>query len=217
MKNLLLRWLKIYEEEARLFFWSAFLLFFINVAQSLFNNYAETAFLKRFGVEYLPIMTAINAIVTFVLLSGFGGKLSRFRSDRVVTGSLVVSAGLIGVMRFIVPFEISLIYPILYILKTQFVVLMAFVFWNLANDLFSTRQSKRLFPLITTGGILGAILGSFATPLLISFTQPDNLLLIIPVSCHARRCLHIETDQGFSRQPAAGRAGNGWEEVDHAG
>jgi len=180
MKNLLMRWLKIYEDEALLFIWSAFLLFFINVSQSLLNNYAETAFLKRFGVEYLPAMTAINAIVTFVLLSGFGGKLSRFRSDRVVTGSLVVSAGLIGVMRFIVPFEFSLIYPLLYILKTQFVVLMAFVFWNLANDLFSTRQSKRLFPLITTGGILGAILGSFATPLLISFTQPDNLLLIIP-------------------------------------
>ncbi|MDG5469367.1 Npt1/Npt2 family nucleotide transporter [Deltaproteobacteria bacterium IMCC39524] len=180
MKDLLFRWLKIYEEEARLFIWSAFLLFFINVSQSLLNNYAETAFLKRFGVEYLPIMTAINAIVTFILLGVFGGKLTRFRSDKVVTGSLVVSAGLIGVMRFIVPFEISLIYPILYLLKTQFVVLMAFVFWNLANDLFSTRQSKRLFPLITTGGILGAILGSFATPLLISFTQADNLLLIVP-------------------------------------
>jgi ATP/ADP translocase len=153
MKNLLFRWLKVYEEEARLFIWSAFLLFFINVSQSLLNNYAETAFLKRFGVEYIPIMTAINAIVTFILLGVFGGKITRFRSDKVVTGSLVVSAGLIGVMRFIVPFELSLIYPILYLLKTQFVVLMAFVFWNLANDLFSTRQSKRLFPLITTGGI----------------------------------------------------------------
>ena len=53
MKNALLRWLKIYEEEASLFFWSAFLLFSINVAQILLNNYAETAFLKRFGVEYL--------------------------------------------------------------------------------------------------------------------------------------------------------------------
>jgi CRP-like cAMP-binding protein/ATP/ADP translocase len=181
MKTLLLRWLKIYEEEANLFFWSALLLFFVNVAQSLLNNYAETAFLKRFGVEYLPILTAINAIVTFVLLSGFGGKLSRFRSDKVVAGSLVVTAGLIGLMRFIVPLELSLIYPVLYILKTQFVVLMAFVFWNLANDLFSARQSKRLFPLITTGGILGSILGSFATPLLIHFTHADNLLLIIPL------------------------------------
>src|SRR5210317_293213 len=180
MKDLLFRWLKIYEEEARLFIWSACLLFFINVSQSLLNNYAETAFLKRFGVEYLPIMTAINAIVTFVLLSGLGGYLSRIRSDRVVTGSLVVSAGLIGVMRFIVPFEISLIYPLLYILKTQFVVLMAFVFWNLANDLFSARQSKRLFPLITTGGILGGILGSLATPIIIRFTQADNLLLVFP-------------------------------------
>ena len=60
MKNQLFRWLKIYEDEARLFIWSAFLLFFINVSQSLLNNYAETAFLKRFGVEYLPILSLIH-------------------------------------------------------------------------------------------------------------------------------------------------------------
>ncbi len=182
MKTLLFRWLKIYEEESSLFIWSALLLFFINVAQLLLNNYAETAFLKRFGVEYLPMITAINAIVTFVLLSGIGGYLSSIRSDKLVAGTLVLSAGFIGLMRFIVPFEFSLIYPILYILKTQFVVIMAFLFWNLANDLFSARQSKRLFPLITTGGILGAILGSFATPILIRFTQTDNLLLIFPLA-----------------------------------
>ncbi len=185
MKNLLLRWLKIYEEESSLFIWSALLLFFINVAMILLNNYAETAFLKRFGVEYLPIITAVNAIVTFVLLSGIGGHLARFRSDKVVAGTLVLSAGLIGLMRFIVPLEFSLIYPILYILKTQFLVLMAFLFWNLANDLFSARQSKRLFPLITTGGILGGILGSFATPMLIHFTRADNLLLIFPLVAFA--------------------------------
>ncbi len=181
MKTLLFRWLKIYEEESSLFIWSALLLFFINAAMILLNNYAETTFLKRFGVEYLPIITAVNAIVTFVLLSGIGGHLSRIRSDKVVAGTLVLSAGLIGLMRFIVPFEFSLIYPILYILKTQFMVLMAFLFWNMANDLFSARQSKRLFPLITTGGILGGILGSFATPMLIRFTQADNLLLIFPL------------------------------------
>lgn len=177
----ILRWLKIYEEESKLFAWVALLLFFINVASILINNYAETAFLKRFGVEYLPVITAINAIVTFFLLSGLGGKLSRIRGDKVVAITLVAAAGFCALMRFVVPFDFSLIYPVLYILKTQFTVLMAFLFWNLANDLFSARQSKRLFPLITTGGILGGILGSFATPLMIRFTQPDNLLLLFPL------------------------------------
>ena len=181
MKTLLLRWLKIYEEESSLFIWSALLLFFINVAQILLNNYAETAFLKRFGVEYLPIITAINAIVTFFLLTNIGAHLSRIRSDKMLAGALVLSAGLIGLTRFIALFEFSLIYPILYILKTQFYVVMAFLFWNLANDLFSGRQSKRLFPVITTGGILGSILGSFATPILSHLIQSDNLLLVFPL------------------------------------
>ena len=51
------------------------------------------------------------------------------------------------------------------------------VFWNLANDLFNTRQSKRLFPLITAGGVLGGVVGSFATPILGKAISLDNLML----------------------------------------
>ena len=55
-------------------------------------------------------------------------------------------------------------------------MLLALVFWNMANDLFNTRQSKRLFPLITAGGVLGGIIGSFATPSLAKLISMDNLL-----------------------------------------
>jgi len=175
------RWLKINPDEVGLFLWVALLLFLVNVAAFLLNNYAEAAFLKRFGVEYLPIITAVNAIVTFVLLSAVGGRLSRLRGDKVVAWTLLACAAFCALLRLVVPLGFSLIYPVLYILKTQFTVLLAFLFWNLANDLFSTRQSKRLFPLITTGGILGGLLGSFATPLLIRLTNPDNLLLLFPL------------------------------------
>lgn len=175
------RWLKINPDEIKLFLWSALLLLLVNVALILLNNYAETAFLKRFGVQYLPAITAINAVVTFFLLSAIGGRLSHLRGDKVVAWTLISCAAICGLLRFVVPFGFSLIYPLLYILKTQFSVLMAFLFWNMANDLFSTRQSKRLFPLITSGGILGGLLGSFATPLLIRITALDNLLLLFPL------------------------------------
>jgi len=67
---------------------------------------------------------------------------------------------------------------VLFVLKSQFEVLFALVFWNLANELFNTRQSKRIFPLITGGGVLGAILGSFGTPFLARAITLDNLLLV---------------------------------------
>lgn len=188
------RWLKINPDEVKMFLWVALLLFLVNVASILLNNYAETAFLKRFGVEYLPVVTAINAVVTFGLFSVIG-RFSHLRGDRVVARSLIACAVFCGLLRFVVPLGFSLIYPILYILKTQFTVLLAFLFWNLVNDLFSTRQAKRLFPLITAGGILGSLLGSFATPLLIRITAPDNLLLLFPlVASAAAFCsLHLGT------------------------
>ncbi|MGD8835287.1 MAG: Npt1/Npt2 family nucleotide transporter, partial [Desulfobacteraceae bacterium] len=81
-------------------------------------------------------------------------------------------------LRFLIPFGFDIIYPILFMLKAQFEALLALLFWNLANDLFNTRQSKRLFPLITAGGILGQILGSFGTPLMARTIQFDNLLFV---------------------------------------
>ncbi len=184
MKNLFVRWLKVYEDEIGLFCGMALLLFFINSSSIVLNNFVETAFLKRYGVQYLPVITAINAVVTFFLLNSLGGVLTRVRGDKMVSRTLILSGLIIGLLRFVVPFGFDLIYPILYLLKTQFTVLLAFLFWNLANDLFNTRQSKRIFPLITTGGIIGGITGSFATPLLARMVSSDNLLLLFTLfSC----------------------------------
>ncbi|MCK5098974.1 MAG: cyclic nucleotide-binding protein, partial [Desulfobacteraceae bacterium] len=63
-------------------------------------------------------------------------------------------------------------------LKSQFELLQAMLFWNICNDLFNTRQSKRLFPLLTAGGVIGLILGSFGTPYFAKLFQMDNLLYL---------------------------------------
>jgi hypothetical protein len=66
---------------------------------------------------------------------------------------------------------------VIFVLKSQLEVLLGLLFWDLANDLFNTRQSKRLFPLLTAGGVLGGIVGSFATPMLAKAVQVDNLMM----------------------------------------
>ncbi|MCP4722763.1 MAG: cyclic nucleotide-binding domain-containing protein [Desulfobacteraceae bacterium] len=63
-------------------------------------------------------------------------------------------------------------------LKSQFELLQALLFWNLCNDLFNMRQSKRLFPLLTAGGVIGLILGSFGTPYFAKTFNLDNLLYL---------------------------------------
>jgi hypothetical protein len=50
MLRLIGKWLNVYEDEIHLFLWTFFLYFLLTSANVILNNYAETAFLKRYGV-----------------------------------------------------------------------------------------------------------------------------------------------------------------------
>lgn len=171
------KWLKIYEDEIRLFLWIFFLFFLLRSANVILNNYAETAFLKRFGVEYLPIVYMLNSIALFFIMGVIAGLIVRYPGTRILLYLFVFCGVSVAGIRFLIPLGIDLIYPAIFMLKAQYEALLALLFWNIANDLFNTRQSKRLFPLITAGGVMGSIIGSFGTPPLAKAISLDNLLL----------------------------------------
>ncbi|MFH2091575.1 MAG: Npt1/Npt2 family nucleotide transporter [Pseudomonadota bacterium] len=178
MRKKLLSFLKLYENEVSLLLWTATLLFIIRSSGVILNNYAETAFLKRYGVEYLPVVNMLNAVVTFFitgLMSAFMGKMPGAK----ILSFLFIFSGIITVLiRLLIPFGFNILYPLLFMLKSQFELLQALLFWNMCNDLFNTRQSKRLFPLLTAGGVIGLILGSFGTPYFAKLFSLDNLLYL---------------------------------------
>jgi hypothetical protein len=175
-------WLKIYEDEIGLFAWMFVLFFLLRSSNIVFANYAETAFLKRFGVEYLPLVYMINSIATFVLMGLLAGVIGRLPGARLLCYCFVACGTSVAAIRFIIPLGIDLVYPLLFMLKAQYEALLGLLFWSLANDLYNTRQSKRLFPLITAGGVMGQVIGSFGTPFLGKAIMLDNLLLIYLVA-----------------------------------
>ena len=172
------RWFNVHEDEIGLFMWTVALLFLVRSSGIFLNNYAETTFLKRYGVEYMPIVNMINAVVTFFVMGVMTGFMTRLPGARLLSRLFVFCGLSVAVIRAIIPLGIDLVYPALFMLKSQYEVLLALLFWNLANDLFNTRQSKRLFPLITAGGVIGQILGSFSTPWVARWMHLDNLLLV---------------------------------------
>jgi hypothetical protein len=178
MPKFLSNWLKIYQDEIGLFLWSTLLLFLIRSSDIFFNNFAETAFLKRFGVEYLPIVYMVNSVSTFFILGIMAGVMAQLPGSRLLTYLLLFCGSTVAGLRFVIPAGFDLLYPLLFILKTQYEIMLGLVFWNLANDLFNTRQSKRLFPLITAGGVLGGIISSFGTPFLARAISLDNLMFV---------------------------------------
>jgi ATP/ADP translocase/HEAT repeat protein len=178
MRANLLSFLKIYEEEISLFLWTAALLFIIRSSGIILNNYAETAFLKRYGVEFMPVVNMLNAVATFFITGFLSVFLNKTSGARLLYYIFIFSGVIVTVIRLLIPFGFELLYPLLFMLKSQFELLQALLFWNMCNDLFNTRQSKRLFPLLTAGGVIGLILGSFGTPYFARLFSLDNLLYL---------------------------------------
>jgi len=176
--NQVARWFDVHDNELGLFLWTVALLFLVRSSGIFLNNYAEMTFLKRYGVEYMPAVNIVNAVATFFVMGIMTGFMTRLPGARLLARLFVFCGVSVAMIRGIIPFGIDLVYPVLFMLKSQYEVLLALLFWNLANDLFNTRQSKRLFPLITAGGVIGQILGSFATPVLASRLHIDNLLMV---------------------------------------
>jgi ATP/ADP translocase len=178
MRQFLTRWLKLHEDEIAVFLWTALLLFLIRSSGMVLNNYAETAFLKRYGVEYLPIVNMLNSIATFVLTGILAVFMAKLPGPRLLALLFLFCGAAAAIIRLLIPQGLAIIYPLLFMLKSQFELLQALLFWNLANDLYNTRQSKRIFPLLTAAGVIGLIGGSFGTPYLAGLFRLDNLLFV---------------------------------------
>jgi ATP/ADP translocase len=205
MKNLLSKFFKVQPEEMAVFLWSAGLLFLIRGSNLLFNNFAETAFLKRFGVEYLPLVYMANAVATFILMGFMAGIMRKVSSAKLLAMVLMTCGAMVALLRMPVYFHIDMVYPLLFLLKAQFEALFALLFWNLANDLFNTRQSKRIFPLIAAGGVMGAILGSFGTPQVAKLIRMDNLMLAYLVSTCIAGMAGLRMNTLFPKLPISER------------
>ena len=178
MQNKILDLFKVYEEEVGILLWTAALLFIVRSSGIILNNYAETAFLKRYGVEYLPVVNMANAVVTMVITGFLATMLSKLSGAQLLSRIFAFSGILVAIIRLLIPYGHDILYPLLFMLKSQFELLQAMFFWNMCNDLFNTRQSKRLFPLLTAGGIIGLILGSLGTPYFARMFTLDNLLYL---------------------------------------
>ncbi len=163
MRDYIRKWMKVHPEEMGLFFGSMTLIFLIRCAGLIFNNFAETAFLKRFGVSWLPVLYIVNPMITLFLLEKLSSVKPHISAYRRLY-FLLMTCGIIAFFLWALLFlEGWFLYPLLFVMKVQFETLLSVFFWNLGNELFNFHQSKRLFPLITIGGVLGDMGGNLLT------------------------------------------------------
>ena len=140
----------------------------------------NSIFLSALTSDALPTAYLLTAVLA-VLFSLFYDKiLWAIPLNRVITGTLILSALLFALFCFLLNFKPSntgwLYAPYLFV--AIFGLLTTSQFWILANSIFNVREAKRLFGFIGSGAIAGGIFGGYLTSLLSGIISSENLLLV---------------------------------------
>jgi len=154
--------------------------FLLLVTLYLLKPVRDSLFLSERGAMELPFVFMITtvAVIPVAALHVRAGR--RLRLTRVINGvAMILIVNLLG-MRWLAQFGGAWVYYLLYAWVSIYAVLVTSQFWLLANAVFSGAEAKRVFPLLSAGAILGAVVGGEVTGLLVDRwgMRTENLLLV---------------------------------------
>ena len=168
---------RVKPEEGRLVLLVGILFLCIQAGQGMGDNAASALFFLRFGVDFLPYMYLMLGVTTFVLTMAYSAGLGRFDRSRFFQALLLGTMLLLLVERLALVRPFSLLYPILWLTISCIGMILGTFVWNLAGEVSDARQAKRLFPLYTSAGILGSVVGNSVTGVVAKWLGTDNLLI----------------------------------------
>lgn len=140
-------------------------------------------FLKNFPASQLPYALFLTAVVAGTLATLIF-KLHRHVSlIKLMTGINVAIIATLFYFRWAMGREIGYL-PYVYYVYVQIVsVLSTAQFWLLAGYIYDNLQSKRIFPLLGAGAIVGAMAGSFIPGFLSAHLDTQSMLMICILVC----------------------------------
>jgi len=175
----ILRILNLEKGEGKLVLLPIVYSFFAGASLAFFVTSSTSLFLSSFERDMLPVsFIAAGSIVWLV-----GQIYSYLQKQLSFTKVLTIGLGflLFSVLAFLAFFVNSgslVLVFLLYAWIRVFAYLHAITFWSLAGRLFSLRQGKRVFGLITGGEVIASIFSFFSIPFLLKLISTEQLLYI---------------------------------------
>lgn len=154
--------LNVRPEERTLVYSLVFILAITTLVLELSDVIATGGFISKVGPRNIFWLWIVDMIITILTAGVYSLAVDRMERVRLIKYLMLGFAILFLLLRLVfsigAPDWIS--YPALYILTDQFYAVFPLAFWAMVNDLYTTAEGKRLFPIITMGAALGSILGN---------------------------------------------------------
>jgi ATP/ADP translocase/HEAT repeat protein len=161
-----------------------FYYFFIIAANSMGLVARDPLFLDQFRPDQLPFADIAISVLVGLVVALYLRASRRTNLTSLISWFMIVFAIISTVFWWLAHYENwRWLYPVIYVWVGVSGVLAIAQVWTLANFVWTTREAKRLFSLLGSGGILGGIFGGFFSNIAVTQFGTESLLLAIGV-CH---------------------------------
>lgn len=141
---------------------------------------SRSLILEAHSTTILPYVWIGSAIALLIVVSIYHKLLMRFSRLQLVYGTCLLFIFLLILFRLWLALP-GIVAPVaFYIFVDVLGVVLVEQFWSLADSIHSTREGKRWYGVVGTGGLVGGMVGGGAAALTIKYTslQTPDLLLI---------------------------------------
>ncbi|EIT69029.1 MULTISPECIES: Npt1/Npt2 family nucleotide transporter [Hydrocarboniphaga] len=177
--------------------------FLILLAYYLVKPASRSLFLEHSSSDALPYVWTASGLLLLVLVPSYQGLLKRYGRMRTVLGSCVATAGALLIFRSLFHHAGPPTAIAFYVLVDIFSVVLVEQFWSLTNSVYDSKEGKRWYGLIASGGLVGGMVGGLTastlvdtglldTPDLISVAAALVLFMMLLTSRLARAGLYRE-------------------------
>jgi AAA family ATP:ADP antiporter len=181
-------------------------LFVLLTAYYVLKVVREPLILINGGAVSRSYARGTQAVVLLAAIPAYGALANRVDPSRLVNWITGFFAACLVIFPILSSFGVSVGF-VFFVWLGIFSTLAIAQFWSLANDLFTEDEGKRLFPLVATGGTVGAIVGSQISARAIGLVGPLNLMLIAAamlIGCIALTTMaHRRAVRARATKPAA--------------
>ena len=145
-------------------------LFFLLAANNVIKIVRDSLFLSRFPITQLPYVYLLAALLASAVISIYSRYTSRFPLSQVILGSHAFIVSNVIIFWFLIAYyDFGWVLYAFYMWSAIVVLVAIAQFWTLANDMFNSREGKRLFGVLTAAGTLGAMTGGLAANFAVKF------------------------------------------------
>ena len=163
---------------------------------------SDSLFLSEFDAKRLPYVDLAITGLVGIAVNFYLSWMRRAPLSSIVLTTQLFLVGNLAVFWLLLYADFRFLGVLIYVWVGVFAVLIPSQAWSLAGTVFTTRQAKRLFSIIGSGGILGAAIGGSFTGMI---GDPDEVLpaTVLLVAAAAWVARELSRSSAAAKTPGA--------------